>query len=220
MEGTHTLPNVRRNFPEWHLGRSPYVLWALDVDCPSLRAESARAGRHLAPWLLEGYCRQPHITLALCGFPDPQPARDDEFSPRLLAQQCSILRLVAPTVVEIDIGGLASFSSAPYLRVQDRDGGVHAIHRCLHANGMPEHREDYVPHVTVGLYGGAWPLPEIEASLQAFPATDLVSCRIDSLSLMGYDPSEIGGALTCLAEYSLVTGALRWHQPLFAALDF
>ncbi len=64
-----TLPNVRRDFPEWHRGRPRYALWALDVDIPAVRHAVAAAETHLAGRLLAGYRRQPHVTLGLCGFP-------------------------------------------------------------------------------------------------------------------------------------------------------
>ena len=74
-----TLRNERRDFPEWHRGRPHYLLWAIDTDLAAVRARVVAAQRALDGLLLDGYRRQPHITLALCGFPargaEPDPAK-------------------------------------------------------------------------------------------------------------------------------------------------
>ena len=107
----HTLRNERRDFHEWHRGRPHYLLWALDVDTAPLRARVAAAQRALDGLLLEGYVRQPHITLALCGFPATGPLRaEDEFDDALIATQLAALQASAPPVFELGIGGLESFS--------------------------------------------------------------------------------------------------------------
>jgi hypothetical protein len=47
-----TIRNVQRDFPEWHLGRPHYLLWALDVDLEPVRQRVAAAQRHLSTRLL------------------------------------------------------------------------------------------------------------------------------------------------------------------------
>lgn len=214
IEGTHTVCNVRRDFPEWHLGRSPYIFWALDVDLPAVRAQVARAGAHLAGFLLDGYCRQPHVTLDLCGFPSALPGHADEFSPALLERQCSALRSARVRDFEIEVGRLSSFSSAPFLGVVDQGGQIAAVRRCLAVDGQPRLFGDYVPHVTVGLYAGAWPVAEVGARLAGFAADDRTCCRVERISLMAYQPSKVGGPLSCIADYQLASGEMRWHAAL------
>jgi len=214
IEGTHIVCNVRRDFPEWHLGRSPYVFWALDVDLPAVRGQVARAGAHLAGFLLDGYCRQPHVTLDLCGFHSALPGAVDEFSPALLERQCSALRSAGIPDFEIEVGGLSSFSSAPFLSVVDRGGHLAAVRACLAVDGEPRLFGNYVPHVTVGLYAGAWPVAEIGARLAGFAAGGSTCCRIERISLMAYQPSEVGGPLSCIADYELASGEMRWHAAL------
>ena len=121
-----TLRNEQRDFVEWHRGRGPYVLWALDVDTPAVRRALASAAAHLAGWLLPDYNRQPHVTLDLCGFPsqgDAIPA-DDEFSLADLLAHCEAVAAQFPPPFVIEIGELASFSSAPYLQVGDPEAGL------------------------------------------------------------------------------------------------
>ena len=74
-----TLRNERRDFGDWHRGRPHYLLWAIDVDLPAVRSRITAAQRALDGLLLDGYRRQPHITLALCGFParTARPAVDE-----------------------------------------------------------------------------------------------------------------------------------------------
>lgn len=215
IEGSHTVCNVRRDFPEWHLGRSPYVFWALDVDVLAVRALVARAAVLLGGYLLDGYGRPPHVTLDLCGFPSAAPTSADEFSPAMLERQCSALRAAGVSAFEIEVGGLSSFSSAPFLGAVDRGGHIAAVRECLAVDGHSRLFGDYVPHVTVGLYGGAWPAAEIGACLASFSGEDRTHCRIERISLMAYQPTEIGGPLSCLADYLLASGEMRWHRALF-----
>lgn len=215
IEGSHTICNVRRDFPEWHLGRSPYVFWALDVDAPAVRALVARAAVHLGGYLLDGYGRQPHVTLDLCGFPGASAGRADEFAPALLERQCSALRSAGVPAFEIEVGALSSFSSAAFLGLVDPGGHIAAVRECLAVDGHSRLFGDYVPHVTVGLYGGAWPAGEIGACLSRYPGGERTRCRIERISLMAYEPTAIGGPLSCLADYLLATGEMRWHRTLF-----
>ncbi len=207
-----TLRNERRDFHEWHRGRPHYLLWALDVDTPPLRARLAAAQRALDGLLLDGYRRQPHVTLALCGFPATGPSTaTDEFDQRLIAAQLAALQAAAPAPFALEIGGLESFSSAPFLSVHDAGGALATIRRCLHADA-PHPQGDYVPHVTVGLYADVWPTAEVARRFQALAATPRLHCRITRLSLMGYAAADIGGALFTLADYELATRELRWRS--------
>lgn len=215
----HTLRNERRDFHQWHRGRPHYLLWALDVDASPLRARVAAAQRALDGLLLEGYLRQPHITLALCGFPATGPLRaEDEFDDGLIAAQLATLQAAAPSAFELGIGGLESFSSAPFLSVHDASGALDALRRCLHADGQHP-QGGYVPHVTVGLYADAWPTAEVARRFQALDDAPQLPCRVTRLSLMGYVAADIGGALFTVADYDLATRRLQWQGALSARAD-
>lgn len=214
IEGSHTVRNVCRDFPEWHLGRSPYVFWGLDVDFPAVRAQVRRAGEYLAGLLLDSYCRQPHVTLDLCGFPSVAAQHADDFAQEMLDRQCSALRAARLPAFEIEVGGLASFSSAPFLRVVDQ-GQIAALRQCLAVDGQHRLAGDYVPHVTVGLYADAWPIDEIALRFGKDAVGEQLRCRIERISLMSYELGLIGGELSRVADYELVSGEMRWHRPLF-----
>ena len=65
---------------------------------------------------------------------------------------------------------------------------------------------DYLPHVTVGLYADAWPASEVLARLADCPAEAPLWCLVERVSLMSYEPAEIGGRLACMASHPLGAG--------------
>lgn len=207
----HTQPSIRRDFVEWHRGRSPFVFWALDLDGPELRARVAGAAAHLAPWLLDAYCRQPHVTLDICGFPALLPAVEDEFDQAFCLAQVVRLKAAVIGPFRLRIGTLESFASAAYLAVADGQGALAAIRACLAGGQGNRLFGSYVPHVTVGLYGGAWPAGEVLGRIQGFPAAQPLEIAVDRVSLMAYCPSDIGGVLSCLGDYRLDVQRMDWR---------
>lgn len=205
-----TLRNEQRDFPEWHLGRPHYALWALDVDVPAIRQRVAAAEGHLSGLLLADYRRQPHVTLSLCGFPSACPQQADDFGAAALAAQLATLRQAQPRPFDIEVGALASFTSAPYLAVQDAGGQIAALRECLAGGSLNDFYGAYTPHVTVGLYADAWPMPEVQARLASFAATEVLRLRISGISLLSYASAQIGGALACMARYDFQSETLHW----------
>lgn len=207
-----TMQTERRDFVEWHRGRSPYVFWALDVDVPQLRAELVRAAECLGGLLLGDYQRQPHVTLDLCGFPRRVSTHEDEFDQAFLDAQIARLRTVNLPSFEIEIGGLESFISAPYLALRDPSSALTAIRACLADTSSNRLQGHYVPHATVGLYAAAWPTAEVLARLRAFGASGMIRLRVERISLMSYAPAEIAGSLQILGDYWLNTGRMAWRR--------
>lgn len=212
--GGHCLRNVHRDFVEWHRGRSRYVLWAIDVNLPVVQWRIDAAKAHLDGLLLDGYVRQPHITLALCGFPGAAPLLSDEFGAAVLERQIAALQQSPVEPFDILIGELSSFASAPYLCVTDHSGGIEHIRACLGA-GSDTHA--YTPHVTVGLYADAWPTDSVRPRLTAFAPRPAIPLQVTQIGLFAYAPPCIGGRLEPLASYDLVEKRLHWHgTALFA----
>lgn len=207
-----TIRNVRRDFPEWHLGRPHYALWALQVDTAAVRQRLQAAQDHLAAWLLEGYCRQAHITVGLCGFLSPAPQHGDDFGTESLRLQLAALRKMGTRPFGIAIGGLASFSSVPYLTVQADSAALAGLRQCLANRGLDAAPAHYTPHVTVGLYADVWPLAALQKAFGQFAQTDALALRIQGLSLLSYAAAEIGGPLQTLADYDFESGSLHWHK--------
>ena len=196
----HTIENVRRDFPEWHRGRPHYALWALDVNTAPIRDAMAAAAAHLDGLLLDGYRRQAHVTLALGGFPCDTPQHADDFGPEALARQLAALEASGVEAFTLHVGRLASFTSAPFLAVHDTSGGIARLRRALTGN-TTEPGGPYTPHVTVGLYAGAWPTAEVLPRLDAFDAGPPLSCTIEGVSLMRYAAPDIGGPLETLGRF-------------------
>lgn len=196
-----TLASERRDFVEWHRGRAPYVVWALDLDTPPVRRRVAAAAGHLDGLLLDGYRRQPHVTLTLRGFPAAGRAAADEYTAATLDADLAVLRAAAPAPFTCRLGGLDSFPSAPFLAVDDPDGGISALRRCLPGVDYPGFR--YLPHVTVGLYAGAWPAADVRRRLADWDGGAALACTVRAVGLLAYDPSDIGGPLSRLGRFCL-----------------
>ena len=210
----HTLRNERRDFPEWRQGRAHYVLWGIDVDTPEVRARVQAAQQALAGLLLAPYQRQPHITLAVCGFPaQSQPGAPDEFAAQDIAAQLAALRARDTGAFRIEIGALESFAAAPFLTVRDGGQTLAALRHCLHTDtDDPQHPQGaYVPHVTVGLYADAWPCAQVAERFALLADAPPLPFAVRRLHLLGYEAAEIGGALFTLAEYDLHSGRMHWR---------
>ena len=205
-----TLRNAQRDFPEWHLGRPHYALWALEVDVPAIRQRVAAAERHLFGLLLPDYCRQPHVTLSLCGFPSACPQHADDFGAAALATQLAALRHAQPRPFDIEVGALASFTSAPYLAVQNAGGQIAALRECLAGGSLNDFCGTFTPHVTVGLYADAWPMSAVQVRLASFADTEALRLQISGISLLSYASAQIGGALACMARYDFQSETLPW----------
>lgn len=208
-----TLRNERRDFPEWHKGRAHYALWALKPASAALNQRVQAAQAHLAEWLLDGYQRQPHITLGLCGFLGAAATHADDFDAATLQYQLCALRQLRPVPFAVDIGGLDSFSSVPYLAVKDDAAALPALHQCLAGNAtINTPTERFTPHVTVGLYAGVWPLSLLRGAFDRFPLQEPLRLDISGIQLLSYSAREIGGPLRRLAEFDFARGSLQWTQ--------
>jgi len=206
-----TLPNRHGDFSGWHCGRPYFALWALDMQAAAVQQRVAAAAAHLDGLLLGGYRRQPHITLSLCGFPCGGAAglRADDCSAASLRRQIAVLRGHPPPSFDLELGGLASFTSAPFLTVSDAAGGIANLRVALAESDINRLCGPYVPHVTVGLYGGGWSTGEVDARLGRFADSRPLRCRIERLSLMVYRSSEVGGELYRLLDVALESGDLH-----------
>lgn len=190
-----TLACELRDYPEWHRGRTRYAVWMLSVECPQILARLQRAQQHLGDWLHQGYRRQAHITLFVCGFPVEQARFEDDFPlERLAAQQQAVLELgIAP--FELHIGGLDSFASAPFLTVNDPNQHLVALRAALGKHSAEIRQSPYHAHLTVGLYARALPCAQISQSLAAFADRDPLPLTVEALHYSTYAAEELFGPL-------------------------
>jgi hypothetical protein len=208
-----TLPCVQRDFAEWRQGRIFYAVWALDLDTPELRARSESLRARFAKYFLPDYCRQPHVTIDLCGFPAPEAVLKDDYGFSAFADQLAHLGASQLAPFTIEVGQPDSFSSAAYFSLADTDGGIERLRGAL-GTTRPANDFSYVPHVTFGLHRRAVPLGRMVQELQAADGIENLSVEISKLSLMIYQASVIGGPLSTLAEFDLRCGDLEMREPL------
>lgn len=202
-QNKNAIPSVMRDFPEWHLGRKNYAVWILRCDKSSAVQEKFAAARaHLSDYLIESYARQPHITLSVCGFWADEPKYNDDFTREQLEAQTRFLREADIKPFEIEIGGINSFASAPFLEVDDPEEGINRLRKAM-LGGVCEFRTaPYMPHLTIGLYSAAFPSKEILSRMEEFSYKP-VRYRVEEVTLATYRAKEIAGELTCISDYSL-----------------
>lgn len=206
-----TLPCCLRDFVEWRKGRSVYAVWALDLGNSLLSGRSEGMRRHFAKYLLADYCRQPHLTVGLCGFPAPKAMLEDDYGRASLVRHVQALKSAQLSPFMIDVGEADSFSSAAYFSVTDSGRALVRLRDVLGAsavsNGLP-----FVPHVTFGLYRAAVPLLRVVQEMRTAERSESISLEIGKLSLMAYQASEIGGPLRTLAEFDLRHGCFEIRE--------
>ncbi len=198
-----TIPAEIRDFPEWHHGRETYSVWILPLENEAIQGKFEAARQHLNGYLLEPYQRQPHITLFVCGFLVDAPQYEDDFTQAQLGSQIQVLGNTRMRPFEIEIGGLNSFASAPFLEVHDPQGGITRLREIL-ANGAREFRSaPYRPHLTVGLYAGAFASEEVARRLAEFPV-EPIRWKVECIAFASYRAQEIAGRLAYRHEVGLI----------------
>ena len=201
-----TTPAEVRDYLEWRRGRETYAVWVLGLEDERILEKFSAARAHLSSYLLEPYARQPHITLFVCGFLVETPQHNDDFTVAQLENQLQALGEAGIQPFEIEIGGLNSFASAPFLEVNDPQRGIARLREVL-SNGAREFRTaPYTPHLTVGLYAGGFPSEEVVQRLRDFPA-DPIRLRVEKITFSSYRAQEIAGLLTYRQEISLENGS-------------
>ena len=190
-----TLASALRDYPEWHRGRPRYAVWTLPVECPRVLARLARAQAHLGDWLHAGYRRQAHITLFVCGFPAAQAQFDDDFPAARLAAQLAALHALRASPFALQIGGLDSYASAPFLNVSDPDGRLEPLRAALGAHSPEIRQSPYHAHLTAGLYARSVPRTCVRQRLAAFGESAPLPLRVEQLHYSTYAAGELFGPL-------------------------
>jgi 2'-5' RNA ligase len=200
-----TIPSERRDFPEWRRGRESYAVWVLRCDESRAIQEKFTAAReHLNGYLLEPYRRQPHITVLVCGFLVEEHRYSDDVTRAELDAQLHALGEAGIGPFEIEIGGMNSFASAPFLEVRDPGGGIPHLRRVL-SHGAREFRTaPYRPHLTIGLYSDAFPSQEVLARLAGFSG-EPVRWVVERVTLATYRAETFAGKLGYEFDLCLAT---------------
>jgi len=197
-----TIPSIIRDYSEWHKGRRTYGVWLLDVSSGEVLRKVDSAKAHLSEYLLSPYLRGPHITIFVCGFLTDAPRLEDDYGREQFWVHSRALseRNIRP--FSLEIGGLNSFASAPYLEVRDPEGGIERAREVLSASAREIERETFTPHITVGLYSGAFPSKDVVGRLSTFEF-EPARLTLDRITFATYEAREIAGPLTHRYDVSL-----------------
>ena len=198
-----TIPSIDQDHPEWHRGRKVYAVWLIDAGQEEICKQVAVAQEHLSGFLVKPYRRQPHVTLFVCGFLADTRRFDDDYSACQFREQTQSLRDANVPPFFIEIGGLNSFSSAPFLEVNDLEGGINRVRTALSAITEEIGRTSFTPHVTVGLYSKAFSSEVVARKIATFPNKP-VTCKVERITFAAYEAQESAGALTYGSEVALL----------------
>jgi len=190
-----TLPTKNRDYEGWHRGRKKYAAWTIDIQDPPLQSRFDVARAHLSDFLLKPYFRQAHVTLFVCGFLTDAERFDDDFSIDRLGRQLWALKEARLAPFEIEIGGIDSFATAPFLEVFDVTGGIEKIRDVLSSTHSEIREAPYVPHVTLGLYKGRFAGMSVAERVSLLSTESRITYWVDEIHLMTYSAFEIAGPL-------------------------
>nr|WP_278186998.1 2'-5' RNA ligase family protein [Acinetobacter higginsii] len=179
-----------RDYPEWHKGRSDYVLWYIEIDQPELIQYLDEIQAQFSDLLLPAQQRQYHITLFVCGFLQPTVKQyDDDFQIQQLQQQIKLIEALQLKPFELEITQIDSFCSALFLQIQDQQGVLAQIRQQFSHVSEEIAALEYCPHITLGLYGEAWPSDRV---LQRIQQLSLKTMKIQVKKLtFGYYKAQI-----------------------------
>ncbi|MGH1374202.1 MAG: 2'-5' RNA ligase family protein [Cellvibrionaceae bacterium] len=200
LQQSTTRPSSREEIEPWRRGRARYWCWCIEVDNSAVLARLENFQQHLSAFLLANYQRQPHITVAVCGFwlSEGDTHRfNDDFSQSQLAVQRRNLEHLAPEAFKLQVLGGNSFQSAPFLEVVDDSakGNLEQLRRCLLDTSDDFRSSAYCPHITLGLYNGEHCTNDLLHRLTLIDDREPLSLKVSALSLMSYDSADLQGAL-------------------------
>ncbi|ENW81101.1 hypothetical protein F909_02392 [Acinetobacter sp. ANC 3929] len=187
---TELIATEVRDYPEWHFGRSNYALWYIDVDQPELIEYLDEIRAQFADLLVPNPQRQFHITIFVCGFlTSSEKQYDDDFQIQQLQQQIKLVEALQLKPFELEITQIDSFSSALFLQIKDQQGVLTQIRQQFARVSEEIAALEYCPHITLGLYGEAWPSAMV---LQRIQQQSLKTMKIQVKKLtFGYYKAQI-----------------------------
>ena len=135
------------------------------------------------------------MTLFVCGFPAERGRFDDDFPGERLTAQIDALAALRAGRFALQVGGLDSFASAPFLTVGDPEKRLEALRAALAAHSVEIRQAPYHAHITVGLYARAVPRQALQQRLSGFADVEPLTLPIHELHYSTYAASELAGPL-------------------------
>jgi len=183
---SETVVAELRDYPEWHRQRQRYGVWIIPVSDPVLLDYIEAARQRLADLLYPSLRRQPHLTVFVCGFEQPECVADDDFSPTQLHDQIESLQGLRGAACSLSLGAPDSFASAAFIPVMDSSGQLTQWRCALEVAAKEVRQTTYVPHITLGLYKRKAMAEEVRQRLREIDAPS-TSLRISQLHYATYD---------------------------------
>ncbi len=190
-----TIPTEKRDYEAWRRGRREYAVWSININSRAVQSRFEAAKAHLSDFLLQPYDRQMHVTLFVCGFLVDDARWDDDYPLSILERHLREVKDQRQGRFQMEIGGINSFATTPFLEVFDPAGGIKNIRRVL-SRSHPEIRQmPYVPHLTLGLYAGRFSSQRVAEHMASFPPGPRIAYSVEEVVLSTYSASEVAGPL-------------------------
>ena len=194
IQQQHTHAAEKREYPEWHKNRPRYYLWAIDSDTALVNKRLQKYHSLFQDLLVHPYERQAHITLAISGFLGKHVIHNDDITQAAIAKQQEVLHALKLTPFIVSIGGINSFSSAPFLEVMDPSGSLEVIRNTLIDDRKDFRNTHYIPHVTLGLYSANHAVASIAAMIKNLQE-EPIELAVEHIGFYSYDANDIGSRL-------------------------
>ena len=199
----YTAPALKRDYPEWHRNRGDYYLIGIVMENREIARYVNTIKRQFSSYLVMPYERQPHITLRVLGFMQPEPVDEDEFNGDHLDRIHTYFTKSSLPSFDIVIGQINTFQGALYLEV---DLPSRVQEQCRHGFEFMTSEMRDIPfraHVTVGLYNDYYPLAEIHEKIGKCNLVQEIVHNVKSITLLSYAPGDIGSKLKHVKTYPL-----------------
>ncbi|RME27584.1 MAG: 2'-5' RNA ligase family protein [Deltaproteobacteria bacterium] len=191
-------PGARR---AWLRGRSDYLVWVLRVNGPRVGDRVQAAARRLESTIRPVPPADLHVTVWVAGFACDRVRFDDDVDPAVIGRWRSSLA-DAPRF-RVEVGGINSFTSAPFFDVVDVDGGIAELRRRLGAHHDELRFAPYLPHISVGSYLDSRPVAPLVAALSPLRRLPPLSVAVDAVELCAFDGRVPGAPLRTVHRVEL-----------------
>ncbi|OPX96927.1 MAG: hypothetical protein A4E60_03393 [Syntrophorhabdus sp. PtaB.Bin047] len=207
-----TVPCRDGDFVEWHNGISHYGFWAVVVKDPAWIALCDGAREHVKAFVHPGYQRAPHITVIACGLFD-----GNHFSAEQLNRQKAALSEMRISPFHLVAGPLNSFTTGPYLAVEDPAGTISRIRDRLAMISAEDTPVRYEPHITLGLYRDAFDTAEVADCLAGFTWEPVGPMLAADLSFCLYETKKVQGRFDIIEGVKLNAHVTRSRETRYPA---
>ena len=194
IQQQHTHAAEKREYPEWHKNRLRYYLWAIDSNTVLVNKRLQKYHCIFKDLLLYPYERQSHITLAISGFLSKHITHNDDITQAAIAKQQTTLHTLRLAPFIVSIGGINSFSSAPFLEVMDPSKSLEIIRHTLTDDKQDFRNTYYTPHITLGIYNANHAIASIAAMIIDLKE-EPIELPVNHIGLFSYDARDIGSHL-------------------------